>query len=168
MVLLVFTPATQGVVIAISSPDPREFVLTHCPKCISYPLHIAIPTPTKFPVRISTQKPMTRSIYKDSSAYNDIRSSIEKYAHEYSVDVDVLEQISRCESGFNPNATNGPYGGLFQFHPGTWVSTRRRMGLDENTDLRFHAEESIKTAAYKISRDGTSAWAQCSHAILSP
>jgi hypothetical protein len=37
------------------------------------------------------------------------------------------------------------------------------MGLDENLDLRYSAEESAKTAAYKMSRDGFGAWPVCQY-----
>jgi hypothetical protein len=35
------------------------------------------------------------------------------------------------------------------------------MGLNPDPELRFNAEEAIKTTAYKISRDGTGAWPVC-------
>lgn len=86
----------------------------------------------------------------------------EKYASEYGVNPETLKRIARCESGFNPHAANGPYCGMFQFHASTWTSNRKAMGLDPDLSLRFNAEEAIKTAAFKISRDGTGAWPVCS------
>jgi hypothetical protein len=35
------------------------------------------------------------------------------------------------------------------------------MGLDANSDLRFNAEEAIKTAAFHISQGGQGAWPNC-------
>jgi hypothetical protein len=35
------------------------------------------------------------------------------------------------------------------------------MGLDSNPDLRFNADESIKTAAFKIAHGGIGAWPNC-------
>jgi len=84
------------------------------------------------------------------------------YGDFYHLDQQVLRKISLCESGNNPKALNEPYAGLFQFQPTTWIATRNRMGKDPNSDLRFNAEEAIKTAAFKISNDGTSAWYNCS------
>jgi soluble lytic murein transglycosylase-like protein len=37
-----------------------------------------------------------------------------------------LEQVARCESGFNPAARNGRYQGLFQFGPSLWGRTPYR------------------------------------------
>jgi hypothetical protein len=61
----------------------------------------------------------------------------------------------------NPGSNGGIYGGMFQFDTQTWISTRTRMGLDTNPDLRYNAEEAIKSAAFKISQDGTRAWSGC-------
>ncbi len=83
------------------------------------------------------------------------------YSQEYSVPKDVLKTIAHCESGSRPQAINGPYGGMYQFSRGTWVSNRKAMGLPHNPELRFQADESIKTAAFKISQDGVGAWPVC-------
>lgn len=139
--------------------DPRERVLINCPKCISYPLLLALPTRT--PTKAPTIKVKIQYVSVKVSP-EGIHELMQKYATLYGIPVETLENISRCESGFNPGANNGTYGGLFQFHPGTWISTRKRMGLIEDTDLRYDQEEAIKTAAYKMSQDGTGAWAQCS------
>lgn len=85
-----------------------------------------------------------------------------KYSHEYAVDKQILERVAWCESSFNPEAVNGPYGGLYQFITSTWISSRQAMGLDINPALRFNPEEAIRTASYKISRDGLGAWPVCS------
>jgi hypothetical protein len=50
---------------------------------------------------------------------------------------------------------------MYQFSKETWMNTRSQMGQDNNPDLRFNAEEAIKTAAFKISRGGAGAWAVC-------
>jgi len=83
------------------------------------------------------------------------------YGAQYGIDPKVLEKIAFCESGYNPQAVNGPYGGMFQFHASTWASNRNAMGLDPNPALRFNGEESVKTAAFKMSRDGVGAWPVC-------
>jgi hypothetical protein len=95
-------------------------------------------------------------------APTDLNQWFEQYGQTYRVDPRTLQAIARCESGFNPGANNGPYGGLFQFHAGTWQTNRAAMGLDTNPQLRFQPEEAVKTAAFKISRDGTGAWPVCS------
>lgn len=53
------------------------------------------------------------------------------------------------------------YVGMYQFAAQTWQSTRTAMGLDPNPELRMNAEESIKTAAYKIANGGIQAWPNC-------
>lgn len=86
----------------------------------------------------------------------------EKYGQEYGVEPDLLVRIALCESGLNPSSTNGAYGGLYQYTPRTWMSTRTAMGLDPNPDLRFDPEEAIRTSAFKVSRGGINAWPNCS------
>lgn len=66
-----------------------------------------------------------------------------------------------CESNLKPHAKNGDYGGLYQFSARTWKSTRQAMNLDTDPNLRFNPEEAIKTAAFKISTSGLSAWPNC-------
>lgn len=94
----------------------------------------------------------------------DLDAIFNKYSSEYGVDKNLLTKIADCESHFHTNSVNGDYAGMFQFSTGTWKGTRAQMGLDQNPDLRFSAEESIKTAAFKISRGGSSAWPACSKA----
>ena len=91
----------------------------------------------------------------------ELQALFTKYGSEYGVDEQLLEKIAHCESGFNPQAVNGPYGGMYQFLVSTWISNRKAMGLDPDPSLRFDAEEAIKTTAYKISKDGTNAWPVC-------
>jgi hypothetical protein len=98
-----------------------------------------------------------------TNAQEEIITLIEKYAGEYGVDRNMMVGIAKCESGFRSNAVNGPYAGIYQFVSGTWISNRRAMGLDENLDLRFNAEEAVRTAAFKMSRDGFGAWPVCQH-----
>ena len=92
----------------------------------------------------------------------NLDSLFDKYGSEYGVLADSLKRIAKCESGFNNMARNGLYGGMFQFSPATWISNRKLMGLNSDINLRFNAEEAIRTAAFKISRDGMGAWPVCS------
>lgn len=91
----------------------------------------------------------------------DLDGLFTKYSSEFGVDKNLLTKIADCESHFHQSSVNGDYAGMFQFSSGTWIGTRSQMGLDTNSDLRFSAEESIRTAAFKISRGGVSAWANC-------
>jgi hypothetical protein len=108
-------------------------------------------TPKTAPQRTPNTTPLSQ----------DVIILIEKYANQYAVDKDMMINIAKCESGFRGNAVNGPYAGIYQFMTSTWVSNRRAMGLDSNPNLRFNLEESIKTAAFKMSRDGFGAWPVC-------
>ena len=87
----------------------------------------------------------------------------EKYATLFGVDSSVLKYIAKCESNYNPAiiSKNGLYGGLYQYSASTWISTRRAMGLDENPNLRFDAQQAIHTTAFKISQGGIGAWPTC-------
>lgn len=92
----------------------------------------------------------------------ELESFVEKYSAQYGARKDIMMIIMKCESGFNPSATNGPFAGLFQFMASTWTSNRNAMGLNPDPALRYNAEESIKTAAFKMGRDGYGAWPACS------
>ncbi len=92
----------------------------------------------------------------------ELDSFFAKYSAEYGVDEGLLRQIAVCESGYNTQAVNEPYGGLYQFTASAWRKSRQAMGLDCNPQLRFDAEEAIKTAAFKIVHEGTAAWPNCS------
>ena len=85
-----------------------------------------------------------------------------EYANNQSVSIEMLRKIAICESGYNQFAQNGIYGGLFQFSTSTWKSTRGQMNADPNPDLRYNAEEAIKTAAFRFATSGQAAWPNCS------
>lgn len=126
------------------------------------------PEPTPTPKQSVAYSVMTRSNTDSQTNQNhgapaDIIALIEKYALEYGVDKNMMIGIAKCESGFRENAVNGPYAGIYQFVSGTWISNRRAMGLDENLELRYNTEESIRTAAFKMSRDGFGAWPVCQY-----
>lgn len=116
------------------------------------PTPTPIPTPTDTPTPTPTPWPVTSS---------QLDSWFDAYAHHYSVDRNLLFKIAACESELKPNAKNGPYGGMYQFSSSSWQSTRAAMNEDGNPDLRFNPEESIKTAAFKISTAGPAAWPNC-------
>lgn len=117
-----------------------------------------IPTATRTPTPAFTPTPTPRPTLSPSSL-DDLFTT---YASRYNVDRELLKRIAFCESKFNPAAVNGIYGGLFQFSESAWRITRLRMGENQQPELRFNGEEAIKAAAFKISRDGTAAWPNCS------
>lgn len=118
------------------------------------------PTPTRTPTPTPTRTPTPVPFQRFTGT--DIDRMFEKYSREFSVDRNLLQKIAYCESGYNSGAANGIYGGMYQFTKDSWISTRARMNADTNPDLRFHAEESIKTAAFKLSIGGAGAWPNCS------
>jgi len=85
----------------------------------------------------------------------------EKFGILYAIDPDVLRHVAECESGFNPSAKNKIYGGLYQFDSATWINYRTKMGLDTDPDLRYHAEEAIKTASFALSKGAARLWPNC-------
>lgn len=133
----------------VVSPSPfvlEYIVITETP----------IPTPTKTPTPIPTRTP-TPLPYTSS----DYERWFTVYSDNQSINRELLKKIAICESGLNPNAVNGIYGGLYQFSTYSWISTRRVMNLDTNPQLRFNPEEAIKTAAFKIATQGIRAWPNC-------
>lgn len=117
----------------------------------SSPTPTITPTPTLTP--IPTVPPLT---------YEELESLFTKHSERFSVAKDLLKKIANCESGFNTNAVNGNYSGMFQFSPNTWINNRMLLGEDTDINLRTNAEEAIKTAAFMISRHITNAWPNCS------
>ena len=127
------------------------------PSVIEYTVITETPVPSATPRPSATVTPTPNRI-----PAGDLEAFFSKYAEKESVDRDLLKKIAVCESGFNPAARNGIYGGLFQFSENSWQSLRRIMNLDTNPALRFNAEEAIKTAAYKLALNGRAAWPNCS------
>lgn len=134
----------------IPSPTPTT-TPTPEPTPTTTPLPTKIPTPTNIPT--PTPLPITSQQLDDWFT---------QFSKEYSVDRQRLWNIAVCESRLNPRATNGDYGGLYQFSSSTWRSTRQRMNLDTNPELRFNPEEAIKSAAFLLSTRGHSPWPSCS------
>ena len=123
------------------------------------------PSPTQTPSPTNTPAPANPSPTSQQVSYtsDDLERWFSQYGSEYGVDKDVLRKIASCESGFNARSYNqAGYAGMFQFSSGAWQSARRALGRDDNPELRFNAEESIRTAAFKISGSGSGAWPTCS------
>ncbi len=119
---------------------------------------VTIPTPTVVPTAIPKAIPAPRPAV---AAPADLEPFFDKYAGEYAIDKEDLKRIAKCEAGFNSQSDTGLYAGMYQFAAQTWTSTRNTMGMDPNPDLRKNAEESIRTAAFKIKIGGRGAWPNC-------
>jgi hypothetical protein len=127
---------------------------TPTPTPTSIPTETPSPTPTQIPT------PTTTPVAKPAGS--DLDLWFTKYADEYHIDRELLRRIADCESHFNPNANyNDMYIGMYQFGDSAWTGARQRMGFDTNLELRRNAEESIRTAAYKISQGEQNAWPNC-------
>lgn len=150
-VLRVHAQSGKPIRVIFTTPTPT-------PKPTATPTPTPIPTPTNAPT--PTPKP-TATPTPVPVSIGDINTLIDTYAGQYAVAADTLKHIAMCESGYNPVAVNGPYGGLFQFSSSTWVTYRNMMGKDTNPDLRFNAEESIQTAAFVFSLKSDKSWPTC-------
>jgi len=146
------TPAPTPVVLSQSeimhiftTPSPTLTpTLTPTPRPTSTPKPTQTPSPTPIPV-----------------SAGQLDGWFSNYANYYGIDRQKFWLTAVCESKLRVNAVNRDYAGLFQFSANTWRSVRSRMGLDPDPSLRFNPEESIRTAAYKIARDGYAAWPNC-------
>ena len=115
------------------------------------------PSPTQKP----TSTPLPTATPTPQFSSEQIHSFIERFSSQYGVDPNVLRHIAVCESGFNSNAINGPYIGLYQFGSVTWESNRKLMGEDIDPELRLNPEESTQTAAYAVSQGKGGLWPNC-------
>lgn len=159
--LLIISRKPGAVVLstAIEKPIPT---VSPTPTPLPSPTQTPKPTPTRKPLPKNTPTPtLTPTPTPVPVSSEQINGFIDKYAGQYSVDPNALRHIAVCESGFNPNAVNGPYAGLYQFASSTWSNNRALMGKDPNPSLRLNAEESVQTAAFLLSTKGAGFWPNC-------
>lgn len=151
-----------GVYLAWQSPQPKPEVV----------LDLYYPLPEKsILVRIlPTPTPITQIAFRSFEATSlqyqgnaEVMQMISEYSQAYGVDSTLVSRIAQCESHFHADSISagGTYQGMFQFAEGTWRSTRKAMGLDEDPGLRLNAREAIHTAIFKIAHGGVQAWAGC-------
>ncbi len=141
------TVATTPTPLASPTPSPSP-----SPTITPSPSPVPTATPTKTPKPLPTPSPIPPS---------EINALIDRFSAQYAVDANVMRHIAICESGFDPNAVNGTYVGLFQFGPVTWKNIRREIGEAADIYLRFSAEESAQTAAYALSQGKRGIWPNC-------
>lgn len=141
------------------TPTPTKYIKpSTTPTATPTPLPTATPEPTETPAPTASPTPSPTPTAMPATAFEGY---FDQYSQQYGVSKDLLKKIAFCESGVGPGAKNGDYGGMYQFTAETWTATRAQMGADTNPDLRFGAKEAIETAAFKISRGGVDAWANC-------
>lgn len=119
------------------------------------------PTPTQTPTPTNTPTPTIIPTPAPVTAPSDLNKLFVQYANEYSISTELLKRIAKCESNFNPGANAHGYGGLFQFSETLWNQTRTLLHWDTNPNLRFNAEEAIKTAAFMVSQNHLGIWPNC-------
>lgn len=127
---------------------------------IPTPIPTNTPTPTLTPTPTEIPTPTPTPIVMGPT---ELEALFSQYSNKYSIDKNILIKIADCESHFNTNAAS-PHGyvGLFQFSENLWITTRNRMGENNDPSLRTNPEESIKTASLLISEGRQSVWPQCS------
>ncbi|MGA3292091.1 MAG: transglycosylase SLT domain-containing protein [Candidatus Microgenomates bacterium] len=143
---------------------PEEKVLSEATAIVTpspTPSPSPSPTPTLVPTLKPTNKPTPTPIPQPTFNSQQINGFIDEYSGQYGVDPNVIRHIALCESSFNPFAKDGTYWGLFQFGPITWKDLRAKMGKDTNINLRYNAEEAVRTAAYAISLGERPIWPNC-------
>ncbi|MBP7966878.1 transglycosylase family protein [Candidatus Woesebacteria bacterium] len=153
---------SQPEVLGVSYSPP--FIVTHTPTPTSTPTPTFTPTPTPTSTPSPTLTPtptFTPTPTLSPMPQTQYEEYFDTYSQQYSVDKNIMKKIAYCESGMGSGAQNGPYGGMFQYTEETWKSVRTQMGQDTNPALRFGVKESIETAAFQISRYGTTAWKGC-------
>jgi len=150
-----FLPA---VIILAPSPSASSGLISPSPSYNPSPIPSYSPSPSPTPKPTPKPSPSPSPSPVTAQQLDDWFTS---FSNHFSIDRSKLWTVAVCESGLNPNARNGDYAGLFQFSSGTWRSTRAAMNLDGNPQLRFNPQEAIKTAAFKISTVGLSAWPNC-------
>lgn len=162
---LTFVSATTYVAVSYSSPQiisplPDKTytnTLSIEPTSILSPSLSPTPIPTIAPTPKPTPTPAPAAIFAPSG----LEPLFIKYSDDYSIDNQLLKRIAKCESGFNPNASANGYAGLFQFSQALWTQTRNLLGLNSDQNLRFNAEESIRTAAFMVSQNHLGIWPNC-------
>jgi len=157
------TPAVLAGTAAISATPASYPTLTSTPSPTATPTPKPSPTPqpsaTPTPTLVPTPSPVPSPLVSYTSA--QVSAMFDTYAVQYHVDPHILRHIAQCESGFNPAAKNGIYGGLYQFSASTWSSFRRMLGRDPDPDLRYDPAAAIETAAYMLSINRAYHWPNC-------
>ncbi|MNX50144.1 Transglycosylase-like domain protein [compost metagenome] len=71
---------------------------------------------------------------------------INTYSAQHGLDANKVARIAKCESTFNPNATNGIYQGLFQHHSGYWPARATKYGAPGASIFDAAAQVKVTTA----------------------
>lgn len=99
--------------------------------------------------------PAPQPVYVAPTAPTDVQSIIIYWATYYGVDPAYLLNIARCESTFNPTASNGTHFGLFQFLPSTYAEYAPLAGAGPDY---WDANNNAHVAAYMFSQGQAAQW----------
>jgi len=84
----------------------------------------------------------------------DIGTYIIQKCGQYGCNSDQLMRVMYCESGGRPNARNGQYLGLFQFHPKTFSANASRIGLGYADIWNPYHQIEVATWMFSIGQAG--------------
>ena len=93
----------------------------------------------------------------------EVDRAITEAAAEFAVDETRLRQIVRCESTFDPYATNGQYKGLFQQASSYWGGRVSEFNANVDPDVpgdAYHPFDNARVSARMLS-SGTDHWPNC-------
>ncbi len=125
------------------------------------------PTPTASPAATPTAKPTVKKIVvtpkptPTAEPTENVNKLIDKYSIQYGLDPNVFRHLAVCESNLRSNAVNGRYVGIFQYDSETWRKIRVEMGAVADSELRYSAEEAVKTTAFALSKGKSKLWPNC-------
>jgi len=163
--LLIILAGEAITLFSMKKGKPEEKVLsavtTLAPAFSPTPIPSTTPTPTLVPTPKPAPVKTPTPVPQPSYTSEQINGFIDKFAGQYGVDPNVIRHIAICESGFNPNAKNYIYTGLFQFGQITWQNIRVIMGENKDINLRLNAEDAVQTAVYAVSIGDHSIWPHC-------
>lgn len=89
------------------------------------------------------------------AASGSIQQIIINAANEFGVPPSYLLSVASCESGFNPNASNGSHFGLFQFLPSTYAAYAPLAGAGPDY---WNPTNNARTAAYMFAHGQSGQW----------
>jgi soluble lytic murein transglycosylase-like protein len=125
---------------------------------------IAAETAQKAAERTIPQKVVQSIVPTAQASGGDVQGSIVKWANAYGVDPNWLLRVAKCESGYNPLASNKGYyagggnpSGVFQFLPQTFAANAARAGIP-GANL-WDVDSQAHVAAYMFSIGQSGQWA---------
>ena len=117
------------------------------------PPHLAFPTLKPFTGPDPTIAPQPRHVSQPQYTEEELDAMMKRFEGQFALEKDVLKNIAKCVSDYNPNLFDDSRIGLFQFQEPTWIELREKLGEETDPNLRFFAEEATQTAGYVLAND---------------